>query len=175
VAPAPPTPSALAAENALYARAIAARDRHDGQGALATWVDYLTRYPHGVLAPEAAAGVLSELVAEGRDPDALRAADQYLASFGGNGPGDGRAAEVAFIKGNLLHDKLGRTADALSAYQLALRLATRPALRDDALFAIGACQKKLGFPADARRSFERYRREFPNGAHAAELPKWEQP
>lgn len=161
-------PSALAEQNALYALGTQARDRHDGPAALTAWRSYLARYPTGVLAPEASAGVLSELVTEGRDSEALIAADDYLGSF----PADGRAAEVAFIRGNLLHDKQGRIADALSAYRQALALATRPGLRDDALFAVGVCERMLGHTAQAQEILRRYQTEFPNGAHAGELSRW---
>ncbi len=161
-------PSLLGEENALYAAGAQARDRHDGPGAMAAWSSYLTRFPRGVLAPEASAGVLSELVTEGRNAEALIAADQYLRSF----PADGRAGEVAFIRGNLLHDRLGRTADALAAYQQALALAARPGLRDDALFAVGACERMLGHAAAAQTTFRQYQSEFPHGAHAGELAQW---
>jgi TolA-binding protein len=161
-------PSALAEQNALYAKGTLARDRHDGPGALAAWGTFLEQFPQGVLAPEAATGILSELVEQGRDREALTAADDYLGRF----PADGRAAEVAFIRGNLLREKLGRTADALAAYQQALALATRPRLRDDALFAVGACQGMLGHTAQARDTFKQYQTQFPGGAHSGELSRW---
>jgi len=170
----PPAPqgalpqSSLAEQNALYAQGAIARDQHDGTAALAAWRSYLVQFPHGVLAPEAAAGVLSVLVSEGRDREALFAADDYLSSY----PADGRAAEVAFIRGNLLHEKFNRTADALEAYRRALALATRPGLRDDALFAVAACERMLGRTAEAQATFKEYQSEFPHGTHAAELSKW---
>jgi len=161
-------PSSLAEQNALYSQGTLARDRHDGPGALAAWSSFLHQFPQGVLAPEAAAGVLGELVEEGRDREALTAADDFLVRF----PANGRAAEVAFIRGNLLREKLGRTADALVAYQQALGLATRPRLKDDALFAVGACQRMLGQTAAARETFKRYQAQFPNGVHSGELSRW---
>ncbi len=161
-------PSSLAEQNALYALGTQARDRHDGPAALTAWRSYLARFPGGVLAPEASAGVLGELVTEGRNGEALIAADDYLGSF----PADGRAAEVAFIRGNLLHDQQGRVADALSSYRQALAQATRPGLRDDALFAVAVCERMLGHTAQAQETFRRYQTEFPNGAHAGELSRW---
>ena len=142
---------------------MAQGDRHDGPGALAAWSASLRQFPQGVLAPEATAGILSELVDEGRDREALTAADDYLGKF----PADRRAAEVAFIRGNLLREKFSRTADALAAYQQALRLATRHRLKDDALFAVGACQRMLGQTAAARESFKQYQTKFPAGVHWA--------
>ncbi len=128
----------------------------------------MQQFPQGVLAPEAATGILSELVGEGRDREALRAADDYLSRF----PADGRAAEVAYIRGNLLREKLGRTSDALAAYRQALALATSPRLKGDSLFAVGACQRMLGYTAAARETFKQYQAEFPGGVHAGELSRW---
>jgi TolA-binding protein len=160
--------SSLAEQNALYAQGSLARDRHDGAGALAAWSSFLQQFPQGVLAPEAATGILSVLVDEGREREALAAADDYLGRF----PADGRAAQVAYIRGNLLREKLGRTSDALAAYRQALALATSPRVRDDALFAVGACQRMLGYTAAARETFKQYQTEFPTGAHAGELSRW---
>lgn len=158
----------LDAQNAAYTLGLIARDElHDSAAALARFRDYQRRFPRGVLAPEAARAVVAELVAARRFAEACRAAERYQADF----PDDGRAVEVALVRARLLRDELHAPADALAAYQAILAREPPAAQAEEALFAVGLCQRDLGRGDDARATFAACRARFPRGAHADEIAR----
>lgn len=156
----------LVAQEALYSLAVMERDeRRDGRAALSFFRAYVGRFPGGTLAPEASQNVLSELEREAQPDAALAAANDYLRRF----PSEARAPQVQLLRAKILRDELGRPAEALAAYEGALRGALWPALREEALFSKGLCEQRLGRTAAARTSNKAYLLEFPNGRYAAQL------
>lgn len=155
----------LAAQNALFALALLARDeKRDGQSAISFFRSYLGRFPDTPLAPEASLGALAELRALHRDQEAMSEADRYLSHYAAAG----RADEVELLRASLLQDGLGRPAEALSAYERVLATSGRPRLRDEADFGRALALQALGRGTEAVRALERYRQTYPSGAHAAE-------
>jgi ferric-dicitrate binding protein FerR (iron transport regulator) len=77
-----PSPSELAAQNAAFADAIAARRRGDTRAALAGFDRFLASYPSSPLA-ESAAAERMRLLASSGDPRARDAAAAYLARYPG--------------------------------------------------------------------------------------------
>jgi len=156
--------SDLAAQNAAYLLGQLQSKQGDLPGAVAAWQRYQRRFPHGVLWPEAASGVLAAHLAEQQWPAALAAADAYLARVG---RGD-RAAEVSLIRADVMLDHLGRPRDALRAYRALVDPGVPEAVRAEATFGRARAAEALGLRAEARAAFASYLSAWPNGPHAAE-------
>jgi TolA-binding protein len=160
--------SDLGAENALFDLGNLARDRrHDGPLALSRWRLYQQRFPDGVFAPEAALGILGELVAEQRYQDALDESEHYVARF----PQASNLGEVLLARGNLLREKFHDPQQALQAYDRIKTASAPRSLRLDALFYRGLCLADLGDVDQAREAWQSYRQQAPQGAHAAEVER----
>jgi FecR protein len=160
--------SDLGAENALFDLGNLARDRrHDGPLALSRWRLYQQRFPDGVFAPEAAMGILAELVSEQRYQDALDESEHYVARF----PQASNVAEVLLARGNLLREKFHDPQQALTAYDRIERAPGPRNLRLEALFYRGLCLADLGELDQAREAWLSYRKQAPQGAHAPEVER----
>jgi hypothetical protein len=160
--------SDLGAQNALYLLAARARDQdHDGHAALSIWSTYLRRFPRGVLAAETKWAVIGELVDEGRYAEAVATSDDFLRAS----PDYFRAGELEITRGDLLIGQLNRPRDGEAAYRHALAIESRPFLREKALFGLGLSQERAGDAEAARADWSDYLREFPAGAHAAEVSR----
>lgn len=88
------TASALAAQNKLYATALAARDRGDDRASLGYLNQLLARYPSSPLAPEARVERFRALKRLGENDEAAREARRYLADQADGAAGD-EARDVA--------------------------------------------------------------------------------
>jgi hypothetical protein len=78
---------------------------------------------------------------------------------------------VLLARGNLLREKFHDPQQALQAYDRIQTAAAPPALRLDALFYRGLCLADLGDVDQARQAWESYRKQAPQGAHAAEVER----
>jgi hypothetical protein len=160
--------SDLGAENALFDLGNLARDRrHDGPLALSRWRLYQQRFPDGVFAPEASMGILAELMSEQRYQDALDESERYLARF----PQASNVAEVLLARGSLLRERFHDPQQALHAYERAQNALAPRNLRLEALFYRGLCLSDLGEADQAREAWLSYRRQAPQGVHAAEVER----
>lgn len=74
----PPSKSALAEQNRLFAAAASARRRGDDRAAVAALSQLITRYPDSVLVPEARVERFRALKRLGRDAEAAKEARKYL-------------------------------------------------------------------------------------------------
>lgn len=158
----------LAAQNALYALGLMAQSEGEGERALEGFRRYQARFQSGALGPEAALGALRQLLSERRWREALEEAESFRRRF----PEDGRAAEVALVRANLLCRLEPDGAAAGPAYSEALDLGGGPTVRDDALYGRAVCLQARSSRAQARAAWERYLAELPNGAHAREARRW---
>jgi hypothetical protein len=158
----------IAAQNALYALGLLARDeRHDSAEAVRKWREYQARFPNGILAPEASLGVLGELMKAGHHKEASKEADRYLALA----PDGARAGEVMLIRAHLLREHLGALEESLEAYRKAEARAGLQDVRAEAIFFQGVVEDQLGHPDRSREAFVRYLRQFPAGERAAEVER----
>jgi TolA-binding protein len=154
--------SPLARESRLLAQALdQLRGARDYTGALATLAEYDARFPHGVLAREAALARLDALTALGQSEAAL----QLLESMDMSGP---RATEMLVLRGEL-RANAGRHRDAIGDFDRALSARLGRALRERALYARASSRSRQGDFEGARRDLEDYAARFPEGPHAAEV------
>ncbi len=157
--------SGLAAQNALYGLGLIARDHlHDRQAALHYWTDYAERFPHGVLAPEAALGILGALIADRRYAEAIDAADRYLQLSP-----DGLGAEVTLAKAEILQTGLNSPDSAIPIYLGLLSGELSSPVRQEVLYSMGLCEQREGYPTQAEQLWKRYLSSFPRGPHSAQV------
>lgn len=161
----------LAAENALFALGQLDQEAHRLDSALQYFQSYLQRYPDGALAPEATAGVLTARLEQRAWPQALAAADAYLARV----PHGGRGPEVRLIRANLLREHAGQLRAALAGYRELLGGDVPPAVRSEALFGEALVCARLGDAEGARAALAAYAQQFPAGPHAAEVARMQRP
>jgi hypothetical protein len=155
----------LAAQNALYGLGLLSRDhQHDGEASLRYWRDYQRRFPQGVLAPEASLGILGELIAERRYPEAVDEADRYLKSFP-----DGFVVEVTLAKAEILQTGLNSPDTAIPLYLGLLAQGLDAPVRQEVLYSMGLCELQEGYPNEAHELWRRYLKSFPHGPHAAQV------
>jgi TolA-binding protein len=140
------------------------RGRHDAPAALAALDDYLTRFPAGVLAPEARVARVDALLMLGRADEALRALDAL--------PLDAhrRSTELQLIRGELrARTDCGRAEPDFTAV-----LARAPAapLEERALYGRASCRSAQGDAGGAANDLRAYVGRFPHGAHADWAHRW---
>jgi TolA-binding protein len=158
----------LAAQNAVYALALLARDEeHHGARAIRHFREYERRFEQGLLAPEVAVSLMRELLQQQRFAEALQAADRLRRRF----PSDPRAAEAALVHANLLCTHFGQLEPAMKDYEEALGPPARPSVREEALFSRATCEQTLGRAEEARRTLRLYLELYPAGSHAAEVAR----
>jgi tetratricopeptide (TPR) repeat protein len=159
--------SGLAAQNALFALGQLDHTAHRLDSAVQYFHAYVQRYPDGALWPEAAAGMLTARLEQHAWPQALQAAELYLA----RAPRGARGPEVRLIRANLLREHTGQLREALQAYQALAEDDVPAAVRSEALFGTALAANHLGRFDAARDALQAYAREFPQGAHAAEVAR----
>src|SRR5512138_1101893 len=155
-----PAPSATSEEVALLDRAVALlRRHHDPAGALASFEDYLHRYPQGLLQREALAGRIDALLLLGRSEQALSALEAF--------PFDQhrRSTELQVIRGELR----ARTDCARAAGDFTDALGRGPdaPLLERILYGRGACRAKLDDRGGAEADLRRYVERFPAAEHVS--------
>ena len=159
--------SGLAAQNALFALGQLDLAANRLPSAVQYFHAYAQRYPDGALWPEATAGMLTARLAEHAWPQALEAAELYLA----RAPGGARGPEVRLIRANLLREHTGQLQEALQAYQALAQDGVPATVRSEALFGIALSASRLGRVAAARDALDAYAREFPQGVHADDVAR----
>ena len=140
--------SGLSAQNALYALGQLDREARDLGSAVQYFRAYQQRYPDGALWPEAATGILTARLEQHAWPEALQAAEQYLARE----PHGPRAPEVGLIRANLLREHAGRVRAALQAYQALTAQTVPPPVRSEALFGEALAASRLGLQEVSREA-----------------------
>ncbi|MGC4113247.1 MAG: hypothetical protein QM765_00920 [Myxococcales bacterium] len=112
------------------------------------------------------------LVTARRFDQAIAAADQFRLRY----PGDARLPEVQVVRARLLCALPGRSAAAVETFQEVVAMEAASAqVRQEALFAMAACQNASGDRAGAEASWRLYLERFPDGAHAEEARRAWQP
>lgn len=158
----------LKAENAWFALGLYERDvAGRPEEALRAWDGYLTRFPDGVFAPEAAVAALNVQVRQGRYANAERRAADYLARFGS----ERAAGEVALLQAGMLRGPLARPDEAGAAYDIA-RSSSEPEVAQEGLFQAATLAFERGESDRARALLEAYEERFPDGLHGEEVREW---
>jgi hypothetical protein len=160
-------PGDLGAENFLYEQGLRLGEARDVAGSLAVWDQYHQRFPHGVFAAEVDVRRVRAFT-DGKDyAQALSAAEEFEQAH----PGDWRDSEVQLIRADLLREQFSRPASAAPVYERVLSTERRGALRDRALYGLYLSLDALSRYDEARVRAHEYLRQFPHGAHAAELSR----
>lgn len=128
--------------------------------------DSLTRFPAGVLEPEAHLVRLEALQHLGRAAEARFEATWYLQ----NQATSPMAASVALVLGDL-ELRAGNVEPAATAYRRALSLAPEPEVEAEAHFGVGLAEERAGHESQARAAFQRARGAAPTGPRAAEVSR----
>jgi tetratricopeptide (TPR) repeat protein len=172
VAPPPPSPSPLAAEQSLLGQALKAlREGHDAPAALALLGQHAERFTAPALAAEAAALRVEALLTLGRRSEALSILDEAPI---GSLP---RPAERLVVRGELrageerwreakqdFDDALAREQGKAPSWP-----AASPRSRDiqeRGLWGRAAARSRLGDATGARADLDQYLRYFPGGRFA---------
>jgi TolA-binding protein len=158
-------PTAASEEIQALERAMGLlRGKHDAPAALAALDDYVTRFPDGVLVPEARVARVDALLMLDRADEALRALDALPLDV------HRRSTELQLIRGELrARTDCGR-ADA--DFTAVLTRVRTPALEERALYGRAACRSALRNTRGAADDLHRYVDRFPNGAHADWARRW---
>ena len=156
-----PAPSELARESRLVASAIAKlRQDGDAEAALTILDRHRAEFAAGALRPEATATRIEALLRLGRNRQALALLDAQSLSAKGVG------REMLVARAELRADK-GRHSAALHDFDLLLSAWGKPdAVAERALYGRAACRAKSGDWEGARRDFEKYLGDFPQGRFA---------
>jgi tetratricopeptide (TPR) repeat protein len=159
------SPSSLAQESRILARAIAElRQEGDAEQALAILDQHRAEFgTSGALTTEANATRIEALLQLGRHGQALALLDGQAL----NATGVGR--EMLVARAELRADK-GRRASALHDFDLLLRADAPPdSVTERSLYGRAVCRGRMGKWEEARRDFERYLATFPNGKFANQV------
>jgi TolA-binding protein len=159
--------SGLRAENALYELGLVRLHlQKDAEGALETWDEYRRRFPDGQLAPEVDLSRIAALERAGRNDDAVREGEEFLAQR----PHSERAGEVHALVGSLLQQR-GDCARALPHLDAGSR-APLPAGRADELhYRRALCLGALGHEREAKDAMRDYLSRFPAGRYRASVER----
>jgi tetratricopeptide (TPR) repeat protein len=135
----------------------------DPQGALTLLDQHRSRFPHGLLLPEAELTRLGALLEVGDRVGATQLLDRvsqkgYARSI--------RAEELRVLHGELLAEQ-GRCEEALDRFEPAAEKG-KGGVHERALFGSSACRAQLGDFEGSRRDLERYLQRYPEGRFAAE-------
>jgi len=140
----------LGAEMALYEVARLRRDvLADAEGALRALAEYRARFPSGSLRREADMSQLELQIQLGRSEDALKQSAELLSS---SSSGE-RAAELHFLRGQILRKSQSKYAAALVEYELAEKAGGH---LGDVKYFRALCLEALGRGSDAAASFADY-------------------
>jgi TolA-binding protein len=135
------------------------RQERNALAALAELDAYATRFPSGVLLPEAQRVRVDALLMDGRLSEARKVLSAL--ELGASA----RDRELRLIRAELL--AAHACAAALPDFQIVLAEKPGGPLAERALWGRAACLTQLGDEAGARRDLAAYIARFPGGAHSA--------